>query len=143
MSTQFHQLTILKQQVSLKLNLNHLFLLLLVSMYCSMSIQYGFCILTTFFTLMFKGTMSKRNHHFFVYQNCCFENYQNLRLTHQVLPHMQFHWQLETTNLRFWLVNILLRKFDTLSKKEIKMIKTNFMMKKKTKKTTKKYQKST
>ena len=41
---------------------------------------------------------------------------------------MQFHWQLETTNSRFWLVNILLRKFDTSSKRK-KMITTNFMMK--------------
>ena len=37
---------------------------------------------------------------------------------------IQFHWQLETTNSHFWLVNILLRKFDTSSKKEMKMIKT-------------------
>ena len=26
---------------------------------------------------------------------------------------VQGHWQLETTNSRFWLVNILLRKFGT------------------------------
>ena len=36
---------------------------------------------------------------------------------------IQFHWQLETANSRFWLVNIMLRKFDTSSKKEMKMIK--------------------
>ena len=32
--------------------------------------------------------------------------------------YIQFRWQLETTNSRFWLVNILLRKFDNLSKKK-------------------------
>ena len=42
---------------------------------------------------------------------------------------MQFRWQLETTNSRFWFVNILLRKFDALSEKEMKMINTNFVMK--------------
>ena len=43
---------------------------------------------------------------------------------------IQFHWQFWTMNSCFWLVNILLRKFDTSSKKEMKIIKTNFMMKK-------------
>ena len=38
---------------------------------------------------------------------------------------------METTNSRIWLVNILLRTFDTSSKKDIKMIKTKFMMKNK------------
>ena len=52
------------------------------------------------------------------------------------LPNIQFHWQLETTNSYFWLVNILLRKFETLSKKEIKMIKTQISWWK----TSKKYQ---
>ena len=33
---------------------------------------------------------------------------------------IQFHWQFLFTNSRFWLVNILLCKFDNLSKKEIK-----------------------
>ena len=45
------------------------------------------------------------------------------------VPYIQFRWHLYTTNSRFWLVNMLLWKFHTLSKKEIKMIKTNFMMK--------------
>ena len=141
MSTQFHQLTNFEQQGSLKLNLNHLFSLLLVFMYCVDAI----CMLTTFFALMFIETMSNRNHHFFVYQNCCFENYRNLRLTYQLLPHMQFHWQLETTNSRFWLVNILLPKFDTLSKEEMKIIKAQILWWKKTKrkkKNTKKVHKS-
>ena len=40
---------------------------------------------------------------------------------------IQFHWHLETTNSRFWLVNMLFLKFDTLSKKEIKMIKTQIL----------------
>ena len=51
---------------------------------------------------------------------------------------IQFRWQFENTNSRFWLVNTLLRKFETLSKKEIKMIKTQILWWK----TTKKYQKS-
>ena len=55
-----------------------------------------------------------------------------------VCCNMQFRSQLETTNSRFWLVNILLRKFETLSKKEIKIIKTQNLWWK----TTKKYQKS-
>ena len=42
---------------------------------------------------------------------------------------IQFHWQLETINSRFWLLNILLRKFDISTKKEMKMTKTDFMMK--------------
>ena len=45
----------------------------------------------------------------------------------QSLPYIQFHRKLETTNSRFWLVNILLLKFDTLSKKEMKMIKTQIL----------------
>ena len=40
-------------------------------------------------------------------------------------PYILFQWQLETTNLCFWLVNIVLRKFDTSWKKETKMIKTD------------------
>ena len=40
---------------------------------------------------------------------------------------IQFHWSLDTTNSRFWLVNMLLRKFHTLSKKETKMIKTQIL----------------
>ena len=40
---------------------------------------------------------------------------------------IQFHWHLETTNSRFWLVNILLRKFDTLLEKEMKMIKKQIL----------------
>ena len=47
---------------------------------------------------------------------------------------IQFRWQLETTNSRFWLVNILLQKFDTLSEKEMKMIKTQMLWWKSTKK---------
>ena len=39
---------------------------------------------------------------------------------------LQFYWQLEATNSCFWLVNILLRKFYTSSKKEMKMIKLKF-----------------
>ena len=42
---------------------------------------------------------------------------------------IQFRWQLETTKSRFWLVNVRLPKFDTLSEKEMKMIKTHFVMK--------------
>ena len=55
---------------------------------------------------------------------------------------MQFHWQLETTNSRFWLVNILLRKFDTLSKKETKWEKRKFCDEKQNKKNAKKVYKS-
>ena len=36
---------------------------------------------------------------------------------------IQFRWQLESTNSRFWLVKILLRKFDTLSEKQQKNAK--------------------
>ena len=36
---------------------------------------------------------------------------------------IQFQCHLESTNSRFRLVNVLLRKFDTSSKKETKMIK--------------------
>ena len=45
------------------------------------------------------------------------------------LPPVQFHWQFLTTNSGFWLVNILVRKFNTSSKKEMKMIKSHFLMK--------------
>ena len=38
--------------------------------------------------------------------------------------HTQFHWQLLITNSCFWLVNILLRKFETSSKKELMKSKT-------------------
>ena len=38
----------------------------------------------------------------------------------------QFHWPLETTNSRFWLVNILLWKFDPLSEKEMKVLSNIF-----------------
>ena len=41
--------------------------------------------------------------------------------------HRQFHWNFWTTNSFFWLVNIHLRKFNTLSKKEMKMIKTQLL----------------
>ena len=55
---------------------------------------------------------------------------------------IQFHWHLDTTNSRFWLVNILLWKFDTLSKKRNENDKnTNFMMKN-SKKMSKKYMKA-
>ena len=50
---------------------------------------------------------------------------------------IQFHWQFLITNYVFWLINILLRKFDALSKKYMKMIKTQFLMKSKQKKTKK------
>ena len=50
------------------------------------------------------------------------------------LPSIQFHWQFLITNSCFWLVSILLRKFDTSSKMEMKMIKnTNVMTKNNTK----------
>ena len=39
---------------------------------------------------------------------------------------MQIHWQFLITNPGFWLVNILLRELDTLSLKEMKMIRTQF-----------------
>ena len=35
----------------------------------------------------------------------------------------QFHWPFLTTHSGFWLINILLRKFDNSSGKEMKMIK--------------------
>ena len=37
---------------------------------------------------------------------------------------IQFHWQFLIISSDFWLVNILLRKFDTSSEKEMKMIIT-------------------
>ena len=46
----------------------------------------------------------------------------NLKSTLHI--NMQFHWQFLITYSGFWLVNILLQKFDTSSKKETKMIKT-------------------
>ena len=55
---------------------------------------------------------------------------------------IQLHWHLDTTNSRFWLVNMLLRKFDTLSKKEMKMIKTQILWRKAAKKMSKKYMKA-
>ena len=42
----------------------------------------------------------------------------------QIVYNINFHWQFLITYSGFWLVNILLRKFDALSKKEMKMIKT-------------------
>ena len=48
-------------------------------------------------------------------------------LTHKIYNVLtrtiQFHWQFLITNSGFWLINILLRKFNTSSKKEMKMIK--------------------
>ena len=41
----------------------------------------------------------------------------------------QFHWQILITNFGVWLVNILLQKFDTSSKKEMEMRKTIFLWK--------------
>ena len=52
---------------------------------------------------------------------------KNCRGKFLVVLSIQFHWQLETTNSRFWLINILLRKFDTLSEKEMKITKTQIM----------------
>ena len=61
-------------------------------------------------------------------------------LSHSFSFHyIQFYWQLETTNLRFWLVDMLLRKSDTLSKKEMKMIKTQILWWKTTKNAKKVY----
>ena len=43
---------------------------------------------------------------------------------------IQFRWQLETTNSGFWVVNVLLRKFNTLPEKRNENDKnTNFVMK--------------
>ena len=54
------------------------------------------------------------------------------------LLYIQLHWQFPITYSGFWLVNILLRKFDTSSKKEMKMIKTHtFLLKTNKTKTTK------
>ena len=47
---------------------------------------------------------------------------------------IQFHWQILTTYSGFWLVNILLGKFNTSSKKEMKMIKIQIFRWKMTKK---------
>ena len=53
----------------------------------------------------------------------------------KVFIDVQFHRQFLITNSCFWLVDILLRKFDNSSKKkekkkkEMKMIKTNFVIK--------------
>ena len=51
---------------------------------------------------------------------------------------IHFQWQFIITIFGFWLVNILLLKFDTSSKKEMKMIKTHIFWWK----TTRKCQKS-
>ena len=40
---------------------------------------------------------------------------------------IQFHWQFWTTSSCFWLVNILLRKFDTSSKNDMKLNKTQIV----------------
>ena len=40
---------------------------------------------------------------------------------------IQFRWQSETTNSSFWMVNILLRKSDTLSKKQVEITKTRVL----------------
>ena len=45
-------------------------------------------------------------------------------LLEEIGIYIQFHWQFLITNSDFWLVNILLQKFDTSSKNEMKMIKT-------------------
>ena len=37
--------------------------------------------------------------------------------------HVEFHWQFLITYYGFWLVNILLRKFSTSSRKEMRIIK--------------------
>ena len=52
-----------------------------------------------------------------------------LNAVNRHFSYIQFHWKFWATNSCFWLVNTLLRKFDTSSKKDMKMIKTNFMMK--------------
>ena len=53
---------------------------------------------------------------------------------------LQFQWQFLIIYSSFWLVNILLRKFDASSKKEMKMIKNkNFLIKNNIKKMPKKY----
>ena len=59
----------------------------------------------------------------FTWFSCKFWLWKNKTLD----EHIQFHWKFETTNSRFWLVMIQLRKFDTSSKKEIKMIKTQIL----------------
>ena len=41
--------------------------------------------------------------------------------------YIQFHWRLESSNSIFQLVNILLLKFHTLSRKKIKLIKTRIL----------------
>ena len=46
---------------------------------------------------------------------------------------IQVHWQLRINNSCVWLVNILLRKFDTSSKKELKMINKQILWWKTTK----------
>ena len=55
-------------------------------------------------------------------------NLQKRRITHPMLMaallHIQFHWQFLIPYSGFWLVNILLQKFDTISKKEMKMKKS-------------------
>ena len=47
---------------------------------------------------------------------------------------IQFHWQFIITNSSYWLVSALLRKFDPLLRKEMKMIKTHAFWWKKKKK---------
>ena len=44
-----------------------------------------------------------------------------------MLSNIQFHWQFLITYSGFWLVNILLLKFDTSSNKEMRMIKIHFL----------------
>ena len=49
---------------------------------------------------------------------------ENNNLKSKWYLNIQSHWRFLITYFGFWLVNILLRKFDTSSKKETKMIKT-------------------
>ena len=51
--------------------------------------------------------------------------------TFEVNNNIQFHWQFFITYSGFWLVNILLPKFDTSSKKNEIDKNTNFLMKNK------------
>ena len=40
--------------------------------------------------------------------------------------YIQFHWHLDTINSRFWIVNMLLQKFDTLLRKRSENDKNKF-----------------
>ena len=64
---------------------------------------------------------------YFLLKNIGFAPWPNIKLSQTLIYYcILFHWQFLITYSGFWLINILLGKFDTSSKKEMKMIKSQF-----------------